>query len=136
MCSNCLYNLKAFAHKKKFQQPLKFFFCLCKTGTKCYLNITSQHKYMYKKTKYIGFIIYVQKLFGNRAIDKIEGSEEASTHKKKQCEGSNANFFGQPQAESGLVVQLHSPVRYSPHLLRTTAQCVVASVSPHLLALL
>ncbi len=51
---------------------------------------------MYKKTKYIGFIIYVEKLFGNRAIDKREGSEEASTHKKKECEGRNANFLAQP----------------------------------------
>ncbi len=120
MYSNCLYNLKAFAHKNKFQQPLNFFFAYVKPV----LNVTyvlhpspSIAKYMQKKTKYIGFIIYVQKLFGNRAIDKREGSEEASTHKKKECEGSNANSLGKSQAKSGPVVQLHSPVRYSPHFL-------------------
>ena len=50
---------------------------------------------MDKKTKYIGFIIYVEKLFGNRTIDKREGSEEATPHKNKECEGSNANFLAQ-----------------------------------------
>ena len=55
--------------------------------------ITCYHKYMDKKTKYIGFKIYVEKLFGNRAIDKREGSEEATPHKNKECEGSNANFL-------------------------------------------
>ncbi len=46
MHSYCVYNLKAFAPKKKFQQPVKIF-RLCKTGTKCYLcSISIQYTHI------------------------------------------------------------------------------------------
>jgi hypothetical protein len=48
---------------------------------------------MDKKTKYIGFIIYVEKLFGNRAFDKTEGSEEATTQKKKSVKAAMPIFW-------------------------------------------
>ncbi len=48
MYSYCLYNLKAFAHKKNSQQPLQFFFVYVKTGTNWYLfQISAMYKYKY-----------------------------------------------------------------------------------------
>jgi hypothetical protein len=50
MYSNCLYNLKAFAHKKNFQQPLKFFFIdvkLVKTTLYVHVQGYEWHTYSY-----------------------------------------------------------------------------------------